>query len=84
MLKVEQCEEVSSIENTYEKKTKPTPQKKEKNKATARDWRNLTEKREQDLQKKKTETNLYGFYKIDNGTLILRPETTTLLFCTDL
>lgn len=52
MLKVEQWEEDSSIENTYEQNTKPTPQKKEKNKATARDWRNLTEKREQDLQKK--------------------------------
>lgn len=63
MLKVEQCEEVSSIENTYEKKTKPTPQKKEKNKATARDWRNLTEKREQDLQKKRQKQICMDFIK---------------------
>lgn len=54
MLKLEQWDEVSSIENKYihtnPKQTNPS--KIEKNKATARDVRNLTEEREQVLQKK--------------------------------
>lgn len=65
------------------KKHQTNPPKKKKPKLL-QEIGGIWQKRESKIYRKKTETNLYGFYKIDNGTLILRPEKTTLLFCTDL
>lgn len=54
MVKLEQLEEVSSIENKYEKIEIKHPQpKKAKGKTTVRDVINLTEKRERPKKKKR-------------------------------
>lgn len=51
MLKLEQLEEVFATESKCEKNHQTNPTKKRrKTEATARDVRNFTEKREQDLQ----------------------------------